>query len=60
MRACRNCRMILNEEKTCPNCQGTDLTEKYTGEVIILDPVKSEIAKVVSVSAVGKFAVKVK
>jgi len=52
--------MILNEEKTCPNCQGTDLTEKYTGEVIILDPVKSEIAKVVSVSAVGKFAVKVK
>lgn len=60
MKACRNCRMIVGEEKACPNCQGTDLTERYTGEVIILDAEKSEVAKVVAVSAPGKFAVKVK
>lgn len=60
MRACRNCRMIVNEEKTCPKCQGTDLTEKYNGEIIILDQEKSEIAKVAGINSIGKFAVKVK
>ncbi|MFA5076841.1 MAG: transcription elongation factor subunit Spt4 [Candidatus Micrarchaeia archaeon] len=60
MHACRNCRMILVEEKTCPNCQGTDLSEKFTGEVIVLDPEKSEIAKLALVTAAGRFALKVK
>lgn len=60
MRACRNCRYIVNEEKTCPKCQGTDLTEKYTGEILVLDPEKSEIAKVAGLNAPGKFAVRVK
>lgn len=52
--------MILAEEKICPNCQGTDLTDKYSGEVIILDPAASEIAKVIEVVAPGKFAIRVK
>ncbi len=60
MRACRNCRMIISEEKTCPKCQGRDFTEKYTGEIIILDPEKSEIAKLVGINSLGKFAVRVK
>jgi DNA-directed RNA polymerase subunit E" len=60
MRACRNCRMILNEEKTCPKCQGTDLTEKYSGEIIVLDPERSEIAKSALINAPGKYAVRVK
>ncbi len=60
MHACRNCRMIVNEEKTCPKCQGTDFTEKFSGEVIILDPERSEIAKVAEVNSPGKFAIRVK
>ncbi|MDD5337689.1 MAG: DNA-directed RNA polymerase subunit E'' [Candidatus ainarchaeum sp.] len=60
MHACRNCRMILSGEKTCPNCQGTDLSEKFTGEVIVLDLEKSEIAKLALVNAPGRFALKVK
>ncbi len=60
MRACRNCRMIVNEDKICPKCQGTDLTEKYNGEIIILDQEKSEIAKAAGLNSIGKFAVKVK
>lgn len=60
MHACRNCRLIIIEEKTCPKCQGTDLTEKYTGEIIILDPEKSEVAKIANINSIGNFAVKIK
>ncbi|VVB98073.1 Transcription elongation factor Spt4 [uncultured archaeon] len=60
MRACRNCRMILNEDKTCPNCQGTDLTEKFSGQIIILDAERSEVAKVAELKGPGKFAIRVK
>ncbi len=60
MRACRNCRMIINEEKVCPKCQGTDFTEKYSGEIIVLDAERSEIAKAAVLNAPGKYAVRVK
>lgn len=52
--------MIINDEKICPKCQGTDFTEKYSGEIIILDPERSEIAKVAEINVPGKFAVRVK
>lgn len=60
MHACRNCRMILNEEKVCPKCQGADFTEKFSGEIIIISPEKSEIAKLTETNAPGRFAIKVK
>lgn len=60
MHACRGCRMILNDEKVCPKCQGTDFTDKFNGEIIILDAEKSEIAKIAVINAPGRFAVKVK
>lgn len=60
MRACKNCRMIVELEKTCPKCGGTELTEKFSGEVIILDVEKSEVSKVVAVDAPGKYAIRVK
>lgn len=52
--------MIISVEKTCPKCQGTDLTEKYSGEIILADVERSEIAKVAGLNARGKFAIKVK
>lgn len=60
MHACRNCRMILSEKNACPKCQGTDFSERFTGEIIMLDPEKSEIAKIALLNSVGKFAIKVK
>lgn len=59
MKACRNCRYIVSAEKQCPKCQG-DLSEKFSGMVIILDPEKSEVAKVAEINTVGSYAVKVK
>jgi DNA-directed RNA polymerase subunit E" len=60
MRACKNCRYIIyTNDKVCPKCGG-ELSEKFSGMVIVLDPERSEIAKVVEVNAVGSYAIKVK
>lgn len=60
MTACKQCRYIVStKEKVCPKCGG-ELSDKYSGMVIILDPERSEIAKIVEVKAVGAYAVKVK
>jgi len=60
MRACKQCRYIVHSnEKTCPKCQG-ELSEKFSGMVIILEPERSEIAKVVEINSVGSYAIKVK
>jgi DNA-directed RNA polymerase subunit E" len=60
MKACRNCRMIVyTPEKSCPKCSG-ELSDKFSGMIIILDPESSEIAKEASLNAAGSYAVKVK
>lgn len=60
MTACKQCRYIVStKEKVCPKCGG-ELSDKYSGMVIILDPERSEIAKIVEIHAVGAYAVKVK
>ncbi|MFH2106358.1 MAG: transcription elongation factor subunit Spt4 [Candidatus Micrarchaeota archaeon] len=59
MKACRTCRYIVETEKVCPKCQG-ELTEKFHGIIVILDPEKSEIAKITEINSVGRYAIKVK
>ena len=60
MSACRECKYIINtKEKVCPKCQG-ELSEKYSGVVMILEPERSEIAKLIGLNVVGSYAIKVK
>jgi len=60
MHACKQCRYInQGKEKTCPKCQG-ELSEKYSGMVVVLDAERSEVAKIINVNMVGSYAVKVK
>jgi DNA-directed RNA polymerase subunit E" len=60
MTACKECRYIVNtKEKACPKCGG-ELSDKYSGMVVILDPERSEIAKLVGINAPGSYAVRVK
>ncbi len=60
MSACRECRYIVQtKEKVCPKCQG-ELSDKYSGMVVILDPERSEVAKLVGVNVVGNYAIRVK
>ncbi|MBU0532972.1 DNA-directed RNA polymerase subunit E'' [Candidatus Micrarchaeota archaeon] len=60
MSACKNCRYIVQgKEKICPKCQG-ELSEKFSGMVMILDPERSEVAKVVEINLKGRYAIRVK
>jgi DNA-directed RNA polymerase subunit E" len=60
MTACKECRYIVQtKEKVCPKCQG-ELSDKFSGMVIILDPERSEVAKLINVNVVGSYAVRVK
>ena len=58
--ACKNCKYIVTtKDKTCPRCQG-ELSEKYSGMAMILDPEKSEIAKAIEINVKGRYAIRVK
>ncbi|MBD3210026.1 DNA-directed RNA polymerase subunit E'' [Candidatus Micrarchaeota archaeon] len=58
--ACKECRYIVEtKEKKCPRCGG-ELTEKFAGMIVILDPERSEVAKVIDINVKGKFAIRVK
>ena len=60
MSACKECRYIVHtKEKTCPKCGG-ELSDKYSGIVIILEPERSEVAKLMELNAVGSYAIRVK
>ncbi|MCX8188849.1 MAG: DNA-directed RNA polymerase, subunit E'' [Nitrososphaeria archaeon] len=56
--ACRKCK-ALTTGKVCPVCNSTDLTTKWSGLIIILDPEKSQIAKILNLKSSGRYAVEV-
>lgn len=58
-RACRRCHFIT-EEKVCPNCRSTDLSEDFSGIVFIFDPEHSLIAKTLRIEKKGRYAIKVR
>ena len=58
-RACRNCRFISNS-KVCPNCKSTSLSDDWVGELIVVDPEKSEIAKNMGIKSPGRYALRVR
>jgi len=52
------CRMIVENASECPNCHSQNLTEKFMGQLVVLDPEKSEIGKKLGAKAPGKYAIK--
>ncbi len=60
MKGCKNCRMIVfTNEKICPKCGG-ELSEKISGLIVVLEPERSEIAKLTGINAVGSYAINVR
>jgi DNA-directed RNA polymerase subunit E" len=49
----------MTKDKICPKCGG-ELSEKYSGMVIVLDPERSEVAKVIEINVKGRYAIRVK
>ena len=58
-KACKNCRYISNGP-ICPNCKSTNLSDDWSGLVVIVDPSASEVAKRMGIKAAGRYAVRVR
>ena len=56
--ACRKCRM-LTTEKSCPNDGSNELSNEWSGLVIIINPEKSQVAKTLGIAKAGRYALKV-
>ncbi|MCK4437891.1 DNA-directed RNA polymerase, subunit E'' [Candidatus Bathyarchaeota archaeon] len=58
-RACRNCKIII-EENICPICKGTDLSDDYSGLLIVVDPEGSQMAQKMDIKKEGRYALKIR
>jgi len=56
--ACRKCK-ALTVGKICPVCNSTDLSPRWSGLVIVLDPEKSRVAKILNLKVKGRYAIEV-
>jgi len=58
-KACKNCRFISNGQ-VCPNCKSTNLSDDWSGLVVIMDPASSEVARRMGITAPGRYALRVR
>lgn len=58
--ACRKCKFITGgEEKKCPACGSAELSDEWSGLVIVLD-VNSKLAELIGAKREGRYAIKVR
>ncbi len=58
-RACRTCK-IITDENVCPICKGTELSDDYSGLLIVLDPENSILAEKLEAKEAGSYALKIR
>ncbi len=58
-KACRVCRLITTKSH-CPVCRGTNLSDSFSGVVLIFDPEHSMIARKLNISEPGEYALNVR
>ena len=58
-RACRACK-IITEEPACPICRSTDLSDDYSGILIVLDPEGSQLAEKLEIKQEGRYALRIR
>ncbi|UCH56935.1 MAG: DNA-directed RNA polymerase subunit E'' [Candidatus Bathyarchaeota archaeon] len=58
-RACRNCKIVI-KEAACPICKGTDLSDDYSGLLVVIDPEGSQLAQKMNITKEGQYALKIR
>jgi DNA-directed RNA polymerase subunit E" len=59
LKACRDCRALSNGS-ICPNCKSSNLSDDWSGLLIVLDPEASKIAAMMNIKKSGRYAIKVR
>ena len=58
-KACIKCKYLVEQkEKSCPVCGSTEFSDKWRGQIIILD-LSSEIAKRLNINKEGAYALQI-
>ena len=60
MKACKSCHKIVKSGDHCDICKTPSLSDDWHGYVVVLDTETSEIAKKMTVSTPGEYALKVR
>jgi len=58
-KACKICH-FLTTKSHCPICKSTNLSESYSGLVLIFDPASSILAQKLNISQPGEYALQVR
>lgn len=58
-RACRTCK-IITDENVCPICRSTDLSDDFSGLLVIMDPEGSQLAAKMKIKQEGRYALKIR
>ncbi|MEM1645398.1 MAG: transcription elongation factor subunit Spt4 [Ignisphaera sp.] len=59
-KACIKCKALVKpEEEKCPICGSVEFTFEWSGMVLVLDPEKSEVAKMLNIKIPGRYALKI-
>jgi len=59
-KACVNCKaLVRKEEEVCPICGSREFSEEWYGMVIVINPEKSKVAKLLGITKPGRYALKV-
>ncbi|MEM0372050.1 MAG: transcription elongation factor subunit Spt4 [Ignisphaera sp.] len=59
-KACLRCKALVKpDEEKCPICGSNEFTHEWSGIVIVVDPQKSEVAKILNIKTPGRYALKV-
>jgi DNA-directed RNA polymerase subunit E" len=58
-KVCKKCKLIIEGEE-CPICKGNVFATSWQGQVNIIDPIKSEVAAKMAITAKGKYALKIR
>jgi DNA-directed RNA polymerase subunit E" len=53
------CKMI-SDENICPQCKGTELSDDFSGLLVILDPDDSLLAEKLDTNEKGNYALKIR
>jgi DNA-directed RNA polymerase subunit E" len=51
---------MLSSGSVCPNCKSTDLSDDWTGLIIVREPESSEVAKKMGIKELGRYAIRVR
>jgi len=57
--ACKNCGLLVTSS-ICPNCNKSALSGDWIGELIVLEPKKSVLAKRIEAKKQGRYALRVR